>query len=146
MILIAIVTASMFSFTALTWTANRFLPFRVCPICAGVSATWLWMIVARSFGYEIDPILLATLMGGSVVGVAHAAEHRMRSHYSPLLWKALFIPAGFAAVYGIVSYSWIIIAAAAARIVVLIWRFLADEGEKRNKTVEELEKKMKDCC
>lgn len=41
----------------------------------------------------------AMLLGGSVAGIAYQVEQRLPLERSPLLWKILFIPAGFVAAY-----------------------------------------------
>lgn len=140
---------SILTITGFVWLFGRFLSFKICPICAGVSGTWLWMFGARFLGYEIDVIFLAMLMGGSVVGIAYQIEKRLSANHSPLLWKTLFISGGFIAVYGIITSWWTISIPA---VLVLIIMALAFTGRphsavtKNDKAVEELEKKMKNCC
>lgn len=150
---IAITTISIFAITGLIWLANRIQPpFKICPICAGVSGTWLWMLAGKFLGYEVDLVMLALLMGGSVVGIAYQIEKRLPSNRSPLLWKTLFIPTGFIAVYSVISSWWLVFIVLAAFLIVLALVFT--EQEKSNKAtattqnpkVEELEKKMKNCC
>lgn len=142
-----IATISILGITALVWLANRVRIFRVCPICAGVAGTWLWMLAARALGYEVDSIALAMLMGGSVVGIAYQMEKRLPQGRSPLLWKSLFIPASFVAAYGAISSWWILFVVTAILLVILAWKFVEKpHNSVRNKKVEELEKKMKNCC
>lgn len=148
---ITIPTISILAITGLIWLTNRILPFKICPICAGVSGTWLWMLAARILGYEIEVIILAMLMGGSVVGIAYQIEKRLPSNRSPLLWKTLFIPAGFIAVYSLLSSWWPAFIAAAILIAILIIQFTKGDGNeivgpKQNQQVEELKKKLNDCC
>jgi len=56
---IVITTISIVAITGLVWGAKKILPFPVCPICAGVSGTWLWMLGLRFLGYPIDIAVLA---------------------------------------------------------------------------------------
>ncbi|MDP2664447.1 MAG: hypothetical protein Q8O97_00530 [bacterium] len=93
------VIVSIAVITGAVWLVGKVLPFKVCPICAGVSGTWLWMLVALFLGYEIDLVIAAMLLGGSVVGIAYQLEKRLPAGHSPLLWKALFVPAGFVVAY-----------------------------------------------
>ena len=149
---IVITTISILAITGFMWLINRILPFNICPICAGVSGTWLWMLVGKFLGYEIDMIILAMLMGGSVVGIAYQIEKRLPINHSPLLWKTLFIPVGFVATYGILSAWWSVSILLATFLIVLILRFTEQikssetTPEEQNPEVEELKKKMKDCC
>lgn len=144
-----IATISILGITALAWLANRVRAFRVCPICAGVAGTWLWMLAARLLGYQIDPLVLAMLMGASVVGIAYQVEKRLPSSRSPLLWKTLFIPAGFVAAYSAISAWWAVFAIMTILLVILTLKFMEEShsrGVKSDTTVKELEKKMKNCC
>lgn len=163
MIIIAIV--SIVGITGLVWLVGKVLPFRVCPICAGVSGTWLWMLVASLLEYQIDLVIVAMLLGGSVVGIAYQLEKRLVSAPSEsrgasasrlLLWKALFIPAGFVSAYSLVVSQWVVLAGSAGFAGILALVFLKDSGKQHsiNKTesleeglsVEELKKKMENCC
>ncbi|MDH5537519.1 MAG: hypothetical protein OEZ08_18360 [Betaproteobacteria bacterium] len=145
-LLIAI--ASMFSLALLAWFAGRVLRLSVCPVCAGVTGTWLWMIGARLGGYAIDSTILAMLLGASAVGIAQWIENRLPQARSPLLWKALSLPVGFAAAYGLAAEHWKLAAAAGVVLALLTALFLrkqsADTGGSA--TVAELEERMKKCC
>lgn len=163
---------SIFGITGSVWFMNRFLKMKICPICVGVSGTWLWLIAAKFLGYEIDIIVPAILMGGSVVGIAYQVEKRLIfagvSASKLFLWKIGFIPTGFVAVYGFISAFiptqigtlanrplwWTVFGIAIAVLVVWALRFIKESRlpainspeTKNNKMVGELEKKMKDCC
>ncbi|TSC89188.1 MAG: hypothetical protein G01um10143_569 [Parcubacteria group bacterium Gr01-1014_3] len=146
--MIIIVTISIFMIMGLAWLLNKTFRFRICPICAGVSGTWLWMLIALFLGYKIDPALPALLMGGSVVGAAYQLEKRLPSEKLSLLWKALFIPAGFIAVYGLLVLGWEVFLPAIIflGVIVLIFFVLMKKNNKNNAAAEDLEKKMKQCC
>lgn len=148
---IAITAISILTITSAIWLMNRVLPFKICPICAGVSSTWLWMLAAKFLGYEIEMIVPAILMGGSVVGIAYQIEERLSANRSPLLWKTLFIPAGFIAVYSLLLSWWSVFIAAAIFAAVLIVKFTKGDRSgmtksKQNQKVKELKKKLNDCC
>lgn len=150
---IFIATISILAITGLIWAFNKVLSFKICPICAGVAGTWLWMLAAKFLGFGIDSLVLAILMAGSVVGIAYQIEKRpvfaKSSADRVLFWKTLFIPSGFTAVYAAVSSWWAISAVIAVFLIVLTLKFAKGprlRREKSGKTVEELEKKMKNCC
>ncbi|MDP2664392.1 MAG: hypothetical protein Q8O97_00255, partial [bacterium] len=85
--------------------------------------------------------------GGSVVGIAYQLEKRLPAGRSPLLWKALFVPAGFVVAYSLVSFQWAILAGFLGIAFVLVWVFFKSPGKERlSVQVEELKKKMKNCC
>src|SRR3990167_9616430 len=58
--------------TLAVWGINKKLPIKICPICAGVSLTWLWMLGGMWLGllsvsrYEF---LAAILIGASIGGI-----------------------------------------------------------------------------
>jgi hypothetical protein len=144
----ALAVISIFALSGLAWLAGRALRFTLCPICFGVAATWLWMLGARFAGFPVDATMLAVLLGASVVGIADQLESRLPRGYSPLLWKTLTLPVGFAAAYGLAAEHWNVAAVAALALVLLAALFLlprrpaaADEA-----VVEKLEQQMKNCC
>jgi len=145
-ILLAVV--SVLGIAALAWAARKTLPFPVCPICAGVAGTWLWMLIGRELGYPADATVLATLLGATVAGSAYQLEKRLPAERSLLLWKMLFVPAGLVAAYALVSSRWALAGAAIASLIALIAGFLvpprAAAGD--NAKIEELERQMKRCC
>lgn len=126
--------------------------FKVCPICAGVSVTWLWMLAGLYAGWLIAEgwrIAAAMAMGGSVVGIAYQIEKRLPPGRSPLLWKTFFIPAGFIAAYSLVSLWFVGFAVTSAFLVMFAWGFLREPQRRAAQgrhAVEELENKMKNCC
>jgi len=151
---IFIVLSSIFLITGTVWVLNKVSPVWICPICAGVSGTWLWML-AGIFSGQLSitnyQLLTGILMGGSVVGIAYQLEKRLPAGRSPLLWKTIFIPFGFAAVYSLIFHRWIGFSILAVFLALLAIYFLAPDGahfgdKKENKKVAEIEKKMKNCC
>jgi len=139
---------SILAIAAAAWAAGRALRLALCPICTGVAGTWLWMVLARYFGVAIDVAMLSTLLGGSVVGIAYQLEKRLAQGCSPLLWKMLFIPVGFAAAWGLAVAHWVLLAVALVVLVVLTAFFLWPRANANiaSTTVQELEDKMKNCC
>lgn len=150
---IIITTLSIFIITGVAWVLSKALPFKACPICAGVSGTWLWMLIGM-FTNQL-PVIdyqfpAAILMGGSIVGIAYSLEKHVPRGRSLLLWKALFIPAGFIAVYEIVALRPVSSVAAVAVLIILALVFLRFGGKRKevsdDERIKELEKKMEECC
>ena len=141
-------TVSIFAIAGLAWAAKKLLRVPVCPICLGVGGTWLWMLIGRSLGYAVDATMLSILLGGSVAGIAYLVEKRLPLGRSPMLWKTLFIPAGFVAAYGLAASQWILFAVMGVALVLLTAFFLVPPATsgKPSETVEELKKKMQQCC
>ncbi|MBI1985009.1 MAG: hypothetical protein HYS60_02805 [Candidatus Wildermuthbacteria bacterium] len=145
---IVIASSSILGITLLVWMIGKVLPFQICPICAGVSGTWAWMLLLSFLGYEIDLMIPAILLGGSVVGIAYQLEKKLSASKSPLLWKVLFIPTGFIGAYSLISQWWAVFFAALALLGMVSAVFLIAPRTSAAKSakVQELEKKMKNCC
>ena len=139
--------ASMLALTALAWLARKAWRWPVCPICVGVAGTWLWLLAARTAGLAVEPAVLAMLLGASVLGGAQWVEARLPAGRSPLLWKALALPVGFAAAYGLVAERWTEATLAALALAVLAAMFVRPRGVGGDAAVvAELEERMKKCC
>lgn len=148
MTIVVITIASILAIAGVAWAASRLLQLSLCPICSGVAGTWLWMLVARHYGVAVDAAMLSILLGGSVVGVTYQLEKRLAGGRSALLWKTLFIPAGFAAAYGLAEAQWLLLAAALLVLLLLMAYFLWPHGSATppSSAVQDLENKMKNCC
>ena len=153
--MLTIAIASILGITLAVWLVNKALPFQVCPICAGVSGTWMWMLGASFLGYEIDLLITTMLLGATVVGIAYQLEKKLPAGKSPLLWKTLFIPTGFVAAYSLAVFQWAVVAGSLGVALALAWGFLKSPGkEQASPKVEEhvlsevegLKKKMENCC
>ncbi|OHA09739.1 MAG: hypothetical protein A3A44_02030 [Candidatus Sungbacteria bacterium RIFCSPLOWO2_01_FULL_60_25] len=149
---IAFATLSILAITGLAYGARRFLRIRVCPICAGVSGTWLWILAGISFGL-LDAgtwsLAAAIAMGGTVVGIAYQVERRLAPGRSPLLWKALCIPVGFVAAHSLLTAAYLAFSATAGLLALTAFLFLrqprATPPEQSQRTAD-LEERMKECC
>lgn len=141
---ITITIISILFISVLAWLARRILSFTVCPICVGVCLTWIWLLGAHLLGYEIDLIVPALLMGGSVVGIMYKIEKKFNNLPADqlLLWKILFVPAGFIAAYAVLEQLWMALLLAIAFLFLLSFALLSS----REESASEIEKKMKDCC
>jgi hypothetical protein len=105
---IVIVLGSVLGLTGLAALLRRLGASRLCPVCAGVAGTWLWLLAAAWAGYAVDTRLPALLLGGSVVGLAEALGKRFPGTGPAWLvaWKAAFLAAGFGAAYLLLERSW----------------------------------------
>lgn len=147
--IIILATISIWTITFIVWLVNKILPWHVCPICAGVSGTWILMLAGILSGFlplEDFQLPIGVLMGGSVVGIAYQIDKRLPAKRS-LLWKTLFIPLGFALAQSILLGLWILAGILLVVEVLLLlmfvfWKTHQTESEK----VKFLEEQMKKCC
>lgn len=147
--LISVTVLSILVIALLIWLANKLLPFAICPICAGVFLTWLGLIGARFAGYDIDPIVPAILMGGSVVGIAYQLDKKFSalSSEARMFWKMLSMPAGFVAVYALLMEQWVVLAIAFVFLIVIsVALALCAQARIRSGKVSSLERAMEECC
>src|SRR3989344_961755 len=133
--MIIITTISILGLSLLVSGVNRFLPFRVCPICAGVSLTWIWLVTGYFLGYQIDLLIPALFMGGSVVGISQQLDKKL---------KIIFISLGFIVAYSILSENWVTLLVFLA--IILLILFLFNNKNKKLNSNKELEEKIKNCC
>lgn len=148
MTIIVLAVASILVLAGLAWLVGKALRISICPICLGVGGTWLWMIAARFAGFSIDSVMLAILLGASVVGIAEQFEAHLPQGRSRLLWKTLLLPIGFVAAYGLVAERWGVAASSAIALVLLAALFLLPRrlAGTDESVVKKLEQQMKKCC
>lgn len=145
---LALALASIGILSLLAWIATRGTRFAVCPACAGVFGTWLWMVLGRFAGHAVDRVLLAVLLGATAVGVTQWFADRLKHAHHAARWKVLALPAASVVAYGVAVERWMLAAGAAAVYATLAWAFLLASGAGRRSTaaVAELEERLKRCC
>lgn len=141
---------SILAITGAVWLFNKISPFKVCPICAGVSGTWIWMLAFMVLGYGyglVSPLVVALLMGGSVVGIAYKADKFVPDKLD-LVWKTSFITAGFAAQYMLLTWQMGYFIPLLALLLLIAWFFtiLGRKRKEESPRVKELEKGLEKCC
>jgi hypothetical protein len=139
LIIFAIMTLAF----AVLLATKRLLPFKLCLICATISASWLTLLALTKLGVFHDPLLVALLMGQSIVGIYYLLERHAPTPllvfrwpflltltliaYSALNWRSSLLP-----VYWFVLALWIL-----GRIIL---SYRADPARPS------LAKRLIDCC
>lgn len=154
---IFITTASIIFITGFIWLLNKLLPLKICPICVGISGTWLLILFGIYLGWlEADSwkLIAAIAMGGTVTGIAYQGEKRFDwAAKSIFYFRVPVILIGFIFVWWAVNnlswqalILWVIILAAVTYIYFIspALKIFSESGDPRK--VEELRKKMEDCC
>lgn len=143
-----ITLASILLITAGVYLFNRITKWNICPICAGVSGTWLWMFASFYSRSIVDPFIIAILMGGSVVGIMYMLDNRIPEGKNKLVFKTLFFLAGFSVVYFAINLELLKMAASIIVGALVSFYFLTSQLPHKDKSprVAELEKKMEKCC
>ena len=139
---------SILIITLAVWLVNKKLPIQVCPVCAGVFLTWLWMFIGMFLGklsianYQLP---ISVLMGGTVVGLMSKLEQFINPKFV-LIWKVVFVVSGFTAVYSLITNQWGIFAIGVIVDIVVTLIFKTYGAEKENLNLKELKEKIKNCC
>jgi len=135
--------------------ANKFLPFFVCALCAGVSGTWVLMTFAILVGLAPADLYLPVvtlLMGGTVAGIAYQAEKKFGWRGERAFWsKFSIIVAGFYAVHiAVGGLGWSVFTIELFILATLAYLFFVrgggTVGKKNSSNVEKLEKELENCC
>ncbi len=146
-----IIIISILLITLIVWVLNKKLTFQICPICVGVSLTWIGIIIALAFNllpYNSYQLQIAILMGGTVVGLVYKLEKHIKINFI-LIWKTLFVIIGFFTVYNLAISNWLI--SFVGIILIAIVTFLFKKISKtelleESKSLKEIQEKMKNCC
>lgn len=146
-----ITITSIIILTFTVWILGKIFSIKMCPICGGVLLTWLWMLLGIYLGellitdYQLP---IAILAGGTIVGLMLKLETSIKMNFV-LLWKTIFVISGFTAIYGLISFDWVIFSVSIffAIIFTLVFKTqkLEEQKYKRDNS-EELEEKLKNCC
>ncbi|MFA4831196.1 MAG: hypothetical protein WC862_05270 [Patescibacteria group bacterium] len=76
---------------------------QICAICAGVSLTWIALLAGHWLGWlAIDPLLIAVLMGQSVVGLYYLLERKFAERWG--LFRLPFLLSCTFATYLLLGY------------------------------------------
>lgn len=140
-------------FASIALAVKRIALPSLCPICLGVSLTWVILSALMLQGSLLTTYYLlptAILIGGTVVGIVYQGEKKFRAmkSFGP---KLIVLIVGFAlASILLENLSWLTLAAAVTILIPLAYLFFlkAPQGKTSHdpKAVEDLEDKMKDCC
>lgn len=155
------ITTLYFVFALLGKTIKKLIGKKVCAICAAVSLTWLSLLILWLTGFKIDPLVIAILMGQSIVGIMYQAEEYFEKKKLKKFWlvRILMITLGTLFVYLLLRKIWLvllILIALAVPLTLILWLMIF-RGEKKEreakkpgktikKAVSDLEKLMEDCC
>ena len=140
-ILIFGIIASLFVFFILFNTI--FSKFKVCAICAAVSATWLSLLGLYLLGKFEDKIIIAILAGQSVVGIYYFLEKKVSEKL--LVFRLPFLLTLTAVIYLIFSGIKYVIGLTLLLIfiwIVMAFLFIYSSNPKLNALVN----KIVECC
>ena len=154
MSIIFLTSASIISVYLVFTAAKKFLPAKICAICAAVSLTWTGLLIGYFLNWHNNTLIIGILMGGSVVGLMYKTGNYFYTNQLKNFWLArlLIIVFGFLSVNFIITkqrgaFSTVIILAIISGFVFLFFvkdkksPALADDSAKKT-----LQKNMEHCC
>ncbi|MBI2592714.1 MAG: hypothetical protein HYW37_00940 [Candidatus Colwellbacteria bacterium] len=133
---------------------NRTLRLEICPICLGVSSTWLiisLLIVLGIFDEEAYLLPLGLLIGGTVVGIAFQGEKKyVFARQSIWRWKLPVIFIGLTISYLFLINLSPLVLILEALLLLGFGYFLFGRREKvassKNESVKKIKEEMENCC
>lgn len=96
---------------------KKITSFRFCVLCASVSLTWLGLLFLYWVGRFDDTVVLALLIGQSIVGVYYVAEKRLANKFMvfrlagllTMTFVAYVLLSGFdATVFVLLAAAWLL--------------------------------------
>ncbi len=121
---------------------KKHLPFKLCAICVSISLTWVSLLVLYRLSVFNDPVILALLMGGSVVGIYYAVEKRVPTELT--VFRLPFLLSSLLIAYMIIT---LIINLPAISLIATVWIVMIFAYAYRNKAgVNQIVKNVIQCC
>lgn len=121
---------------------KKWLPFTVCVICLSISLTWVTLLTLYHTSIIDSPVLVAMLMGQSVLGIYYLVEKRVPEHLT--IFRLPFLLTLTLIAYTSISLD---LSLATIALVIALWggiMFLYIYRQRPQ--VNSFVKKMIDCC
>lgn len=147
-----------FLFAIFSGSLKKLIGKKICAICAAVSLTWLSLLILKFSGFKIDNLVIAILMGQSVVGLMTKTEKYFQEKGLPKFWliRILIITGGTLFVYWLLKekYALLIPLLIAAALLLPFFFSLINQADFKKpknsknyqKAISKLEKMMENCC
>lgn len=141
-------------FASVAFLVKRVWLSSLCPICLGVSLTWLTLTALILSGVLLASHFLlpvSILIGGTVVGIIYQGEKKFKAMHS-FLPRTITLIVGLTLAYIFLeNISWLAVIAAIIILTPLAYLFFLSQPQASASrsvpaTLRELEDKMKDCC
>ncbi len=116
---------------------------RFCAICAAVSLTWIALLIPYWSGLFRDGILVALLLGQTILGVFYLVEKKVPEKL--LVFRLPFlltlIALGYSLLVPVGGSVWIVL------FIAILWTvFILFYASKKNKVMGSFVKRMVKCC
>lgn len=123
-----------------------FLPIKICAICGAVSLIWLGLLIGLFLGWHDNVLWIATMMGGSIVGLMYKLEKYFLKKQLSNFWliRILIIVLGFLSVYLLLVQIWSLFGLVLALSIILIFLSLFFVRKKKAGKEKPFDKGRKD--
>lgn len=123
---------------------------KFCAICASMSLTWIILLALSIFGQFSNPVLVALLIGQTVVGIFYVVEQKVREELA--LFRLPFLLTLTYIAYGLLAFS--ILTSVNSKILLesgiflgLLWGiFLLFYFYRHHPVFQEKVQKIVECC
>ncbi len=150
---IFLITILYFGIALIKPIFQKKLPFNICSICIAVSFTWLILLVGFILGWNIDPVLIAVLMGQSITGIMYAMENYFKSHKLSDFWivRIYIIVAGTLVIYNLLTgpIEFLLLSLSAvfvAGVFVFLKVITSNQKQKNDNEKSKLKNRLDNCC
>ena len=79
----------------ITMSVKSLSRIKVCALCSAVSITWIVLLILFYTGFEIEPIIIALLVGGTVAGLTNKLAQKLPEKFTvfklPFYLVSLFV-------------------------------------------------------
>ncbi|MBI2631674.1 hypothetical protein HYW75_01590 [Candidatus Pacearchaeota archaeon] len=99
-----IITALFFIFLAVKQMFSEPIKKKFCVICSAVTITWIGLFILNRLGFFSDLVLLALLMGQTILGVFYIVESKVEERFK--LFRLPFLLSEVLIAYFIINSSY----------------------------------------
>ncbi|PJC52731.1 MAG: hypothetical protein CO030_01340 [Candidatus Magasanikbacteria bacterium CG_4_9_14_0_2_um_filter_42_11] len=140
---VMVVFAMLCGFFVLLLVIKKYTAWQFCVLCASVSLTWMSLLVLYWLASFADPVLIAVLMGQSVVGIYYLLEKKVPE--SLLLFRFPFFLTATALVFVMLGYAPTMMRS--LFLLVLLWFItIGMYAYKSNPKVQQIIEEFMNCC
>lgn len=140
---ITIILSLIIALFLLFLLVKQITSLRFCVLCASVSTSWLLLLLLYWFSVSVDPVLIAVLMGQSVVGMYYLVEKKVQEEMH--IFRLPFLLTCTVVVFALLGYFSDLFAPLI--LLGIVWSLLiVVYAYRSNPKVRHIIKKLVECC
>jgi len=155
LIAVSLIIFLYFFFALFRKRLEKFIPFRFCAICYSVSLTLIALFLLDASNlFEVDPVLISILMGGSVVGIMYRLEKYFKDNKLRNFWivRIGFVVLAILFSYYLLNRKWdnlmlvVILIIFGITFAFIFSKQIEQSTKKSNKLFGKIGKDLENCC